>query len=365
MSLGPLMVDLAADCMSADEKELLQSPQVGGVILFSRNFTSVERLIQLIEEIHEIRHPRLLIAIDQEGGRVQRLREGFTQLPAINLLGQIYDTEPKRAAELATISGWLMASELRSIGVDFSFAPILDLNYGVSQVIGDRAFHKDPEVVSILATRYIQGMRNAGMQAVGKHFPGHGAVTADSHIELPTDTREFEDIATQDLVPFKRLIDNGLAGLMSAHVVYEKVEPEIATFSKLWLQDVLRKQLEFNGVIFSDDLSMKAAHCYRQGHGHVEGEGGNEGDEEYLTRTQKALDAGCDMALICNSSENACLVAEQLENYNNPASQIRLTRMHGGKNPIAYKDLRNTKEWQHAVSQVESYQDSPYGELSL
>ncbi len=350
MSLGPLMVDLAADCMSVDERELLRSPQVGGVILFSRNFTSVERLIQLIEEIHEIRHPRLLIAIDQEGGRVQRLREGFTQLPAINLLGQIYDTEPKRASELATASGWLMASELRSIGIDFSFAPILDLNYGVSQVIGDRAFHKNPEIVSILATRYIHGMRNAGMQAVGKHFPGHGAVTADSHIELPTDTREFQDIATQDLVPFKRLIDNGLAGLMSAHVVYEKVDPQIATFSKLWLQDVLRKQLEFNGVIFSDDLSMKAALC--------------EGDE-YLTRTQKALDAGCDMALICNSSENACLVAEQLENYNNPASQIRLTRMHGGKNPITYKDLRNTKEWQHAVSQIESYQDSPYGELTL
>lgn len=353
MSLGPLMVDLAADCMSAKEKELLQSPQVGGVILFSRNFTSVERLIQLIEEIHEIRHPRLLIAIDQEGGRVQRLREGFTQLPAINLLGKIHDSEPKRATKLATISGWLMASELRSIGIDFSFAPILDLNYGVSQVIGDRSFHKDPEIVSILATRYIQGMRSAGMQAVGKHFPGHGAVTADSHIELPTDTREFQDIATQDLVPFKRLIDNGLAGLMSAHVVYEKVDPQIATFSKLWLQDVLRKQLEFNGVIFSDDLSMKAALCV------------GESSDEYLLRTQKALDAGCDMALICNSSENACLVAEQLENYNNPASQIRLTRMHGGKNPITYKDLRNTKEWQHAVSQVESYQDSPYGELTL
>jgi len=357
MSLGPLMVDLAADYMSAKEKELLLSPQVGGVILFSRNFSSVERLIKLIEEIHELRHPRLLIAIDQEGGRVQRLREGFTQLPAINLLGQIYDSEPKRAAELATVSGWLMASELRSIGIDFSFAPILDLNYGVSQVIGDRAFHKDPEVVSLLAIRYVQGMRNAGMQAVGKHFPGHGAVTADSHIELPTDIREFQDIAMQDLVPFKRLIDNGLAGLMSAHVVYENVDPEIATFSKLWLQDVLRKQLEFNGVIFSDDLSMKAALC--------DGQGDGEDNDEYLLRTQKALDAGCDMALICNSSENACLVAEQLGDYNNPASQMRLTRMHGGKDPKSYQDLRSSKEWKRAVSQVESYQDSPYGELAL
>ncbi len=357
MSLGPLMVDLAADCMSAEEKELLHSPQVGGVILFSRNFGTVERLIKLIEEIHELRHPRLLIAIDQEGGRVQRLREGFTQLPAINLLGQIYDSEPKRALELAMVSGWLMASELRSIGIDFSFAPILDLNYGVSQVIGDRAFHKNPEIVSLLAIRYVQGMRNAGMQAVGKHFPGHGAVTADSHIELPTDMREFQDIATQDLIPFKRLIDNGLAGLMSAHVIYKKVDLEIATFSKLWLQDVLRKQMEFKGVIFSDDLSMKAAHCHGQSDG--------EGSDEYLLRTQKALDAGCDMALICNSNENACLVAEQLQDYNNPASQIRLTRMHGGKDPKVYQELRSSIEWESAVSLVDSYQDSPYGELSL
>lgn len=355
MSLGPLMIDLATDCMSAKEKELLQSPQVGGVILFSRNFTSVEQLKSLIEEIHELRAPKLLIAIDQEGGRVQRLREGFTQLPAINLLGKIYNDEPKRAGELATISGWLMATELRSVGIDFSFAPILDLNYGVSQVIGDRAFHKDPEIVSLLATRYIQGMRNAGMQAVGKHFPGHGAVVADSHIELPTDTREFQDIANQDLVPFKRLIDNGLAGLMSAHVVYEKVDPEIATFSKLWLQDVLRSQLDFNGVIFSDDLSMKAALCSDD----------DKVSNEFLTRTHKALDAGCDMALICNDSERACEVIEKLQDYNNPASQIRLTRMHGGKGPVKYEDLRNTKEWQQAVSQVESYQDSPYGELTL
>ena len=353
MSLGPLMVDLATDCMSVQERELLQSPQVGGVILFSRNFTNVERLISLIDEIHELRHPRLLIAIDQEGGRVQRLREGFTQLPAINLLGQMYDEDPKHAETLATVSGWLMASELRSIGIDFSFAPILDLNYGVSQVIGDRAFHKDPEAVSILATKYIQGMRNAGMQAVGKHFPGHGAVTADSHIELPTDTRGFQEIATQDLIPFKRLIDNGLAALMSAHVVYEKVDPEIATFSKLWLQDVLRKQLEFNGVIFSDDLSMKAAIC------------DDVGSNEFLIRTQKALDAGCDMALICNDSEKACEVVDQLEGYNNPASQIRLARMHGGKDPKNYQDLRNSTAWQQAVSQVESYRESPYGELAL
>ena len=353
MSLGPLMVDLRADILSADERELLLSPQVGGVILFSRNFSTVEKLVNLIQEIHDIRHPRLLVAIDQEGGRVQRLREGFTQLPAINLLGEIYNDEPKRACDLAVTTGWLMAAELRAIGIDFSFAPVLDLNYGVSQVIGDRSFHKDSEVVSVLAAKYIKGMRDAGMQAVGKHFPGHGAVVADSHIDLPTDDREFQDISMQDLVPFQRMINNGLAGIMSAHVIYKKVDPDIATFSKLWLQEVLRKQMDFKGVIFSDDLSMKAAHC------------DNESSEDYLLRVHKALDAGCDMVLICNSSDNACKVAQQLENYNNPASQMRLVRMHGRKDPLSYENLRSSKAWQTAVTKIESYQDSPYGELTL
>ncbi len=353
MSLGPLMVDLSADTVCAKERELLLSPHVGGVILFSRNFSTIEKLTALIEEIHEIRHPRLLVAIDQEGGRVQRLREGFTQLPAVRLLGEIYNDEPTRAVELATITGWLMASELRAIGIDFSFTPILDLDHGISQVIGDRAFHKDPEVVSIIAAKYVHGMRKAGMQAVGKHFPGHGAVVADSHIDLPTDDRDFQDISLQDLVPFQRMIDNGIAGIMSAHVVYEKIDSEIATFSKLWLQEVLRKQMEFKGVIFSDDLSMKAAHC------------NEEDSEDYLLRTQRALDAGCDMVLICNSSDNACMVADQLNNYNNPASQMRLTRMHGGKDPVSYENLRNSKAWQAAVKKIESYQDSPYGELTL
>lgn len=349
MSLGPLMVDLCADKISVEERELLLSPYVGGVILFSRNFTSVESLTALVEDIHALRHPRLLISIDQEGGRVQRLREGFTQLPAVKLLGDIYNSDPVRARELAQTTGWLMAAELRSIGIDFSFAPILDLNFGVSQVIGDRAFHKDAEIVSTLAIRYMAGMRAAGMQAVGKHFPGHGAVTADSHIDLPTDNRKYEDILMQDLIPFKRMIHQGLAGIMTAHVIYEKVDNTIATFSRKWLQTVLREQLEFKGVIFSDDLSMKAADC------------GN----EYLERTQSALHAGCDIVLICNASERACEVAEKFENYNNPASQIRLTRMHGGRSPLSYLDLRKTKQWQQAIAQVESYQDSPHGELTL
>ena len=349
MSLGPLMVDLCADKISAQERKLLESPQVGGVILFSRNFTSVENLVSLINDIHEVRHPRLIVGIDQEGGRVQRLRDGFTQLPAINLLGKIYQEDQSRACSLSEITGWLMAAELRSIGIDFSFAPILDLDHGVSQVIGDRAFHNDPDVVSTLALKYIQGMKAAGMQAVGKHFPGHGAVVADSHIDLPTDSRDFQDILMEDLVPFQRMIDHGMAGIMSAHVIYEKVDNHVATYSRKWLGTILRQELEFKGVVFSDDLSMKAANC----------------DGDYVQRVNSALQAGCDMVLICNASDQACKMAEKLENYNNPASQIRLTRMHGGKNPLSYHELRMSDEWKHAVKQVESYQDSPYGELTI
>ena len=343
------MVDLDADHLSAQERRLLASSNVGGVILFSRNFTSLESLADLIDEIHALRHPRLLVAIDQEGGRVQRLREGFTQLPAIRLLGETYDTNASRASKLAEITGWLMAVELRSINVDFSFAPILDLDRGVSRMIGDRAFHKHPEIVSTLAQHYIHGMRKAGMQAVGKHFPGHGGVGADSHIELPIDSRPYPDILMQDVVPFQRMINQGLAGIMSAHVVYEKVDNNVATFSRIWLDTVLRQQLRFKGVVFSDDLSMRAADC----------------SEQYVERVKKALQAGCDMVLICNASERACEVAQALENYNNPTSQIRLTRMHGGQHPLSYQDLRNTEQWQNAVTQIESYQSSPYGELTV
>ena len=349
MSLGPLMVDLHADHLSIQERKLLESPQVGGVILFSRNFTSIEMLVELIGEIHKLRHPRLLVAIDQEGGHVQRLREGFTQLPAIRLLGDIYVKDSSHACKLAEATGWLMAAELRSVGVDFSFAPILDLNHGISQVIRDRAFHKDPEIVSMLALQYVHGMRKAGMQAVGKHFPGHGAVIEDSHTEIPIDTRKYQDILMEDIVPFQRMINQGLAGIMSAHIIYKTVDDQIATYSKKWLDAVLRQQLQFRGVIFSDDLSMKAADC----------------SDKYLERTQKALQAGCDMVLLCNVSDQVHEVAERLENYNNPTSQIRLTRMRGGKDPLSYNELRATDEWKRAVSQVESYQDSPYGELTI
>ena len=347
MSLGPLMVDLTADSLSVQERDLLNSPRVGGVILFSRNFTSISGLAELISEIHALRHPRLLVATDQEGGRVQRFREGFTRLPAIEELGKVYDMDPIRACRLSEVTGWLMAAELRSIGVDFSFAPVLDLNSKMSRVIGERAFHKNPEIVAELALHYIRGMRRAGMQAVAKHFPGHGSVAADSHTDLPVDSRRYQDILMRDMEPFRSVIDKGIAGIMVAHVVYERIDKSIATYSSKWLGAVLREHLDFRGVIFSDDLSMKAAAI----------------DDEYVVRTQLALRAGCDMVLICNAGEQAALVAERLENGSSPTSQIRLTRMHGGRGPISYAELRNSDVWQSAVLQVESYRNLPYEDL--
>ncbi len=338
MSLGPVMLDLAGAELTAEERERLQHPLVGGVILFTRNYESSGQLTALIDEIHALREPRLLVTVDQEGGRVQRFRKGFTELPPVARLGEIYDENRKRGRRLAELTGWLMAIELRGVGVDFSFAPVLDLGLGVSAVIGDRAFHSDPEIVADLAHWYMRGMSTAGMAATGKHFPGHGSIADDSHSAVPIDERDFEDIYNRDLVPFERMIHFGLAAIMPAHVVYPRVDPHPAGFSRFWLQEVLRRRLEFQGVIFSDDLSMVGA--------------STAGD--IVDRADAALTAGCDMVLICNDPSGAEKVVEALKGQNEPALLSRLARLHGRHRQDRIPP-RQDPAWREAVEAVQNY----------
>mgnify|MGYP001811761806 CR=1 FL=1 len=348
MSLGPLMMDLAGTGISAQELELLRNPLVGGVILFTRNFESVDQLTSLVSRIHAVRSPHLLVAVDHEGGRVQRFHEGFTRLPAAGIYGRIFNDDADKARQYAEQAGWLLASELRATGVDFSFAPVLDLAHGVSGVIGDRAYHARPDVVATLAYAAMHGMQRAGMQAVGKHFPGHGGVVEDSHLAQPVDHRELEQLLKEDIVPFVKMIANDLSGIMPAHVIYDRVDSKPAGYSKIWLQDILRNRLHFQGVIFSDDLSMEAA-----------GIAGG-----YGSRARHALDAGCDMVLVCNHPEGVVEVIDQLQGYNNPTSQLRLTRMHG-KHDISYAELHNSYEWKQVSAMIAQLDQSPWMEMDV
>lgn len=307
------MLDIAGSVLQPEERERLRHPLTGGVILFSRNYESPGQIAALIAEIHGLREPPLLVGVDHEGGRVQRFRDGFTRLPPVRRFGELYDENPKRAKRLAHAAGWLMAAELRAVGVDFSFAPVLDLDRGVSSVIGDRAFHSNPAAVADLAVSYIGGMTAAGMAATGKHFPGHGGCAADSHLALPVDERDYTDIYIADIVPFERAIANGLAGIMPAHVLYPRVDSQPAGYSRFWLKEVLRGRLNFQGVIFSDDLSMEGA----------------KGVGDMLDRGRLALVAGCDMVLVCQDPSGAGRLLDALEPHHDPASSLRLARMHG------------------------------------
>lgn len=333
MELGPVMLDVAGTALASSERERLRHPLVGGVILFSRNFESVAQLEELVAAIRAAR-PGILISVDHEGGRVQRFRTGFTRLPAAAVFGEIYDRDPAAARRHAETCGWLMARELRAVGIDFSFAPVLDLNRGVSKVIGDRAFHRQATIVAALAQAYTDGMARAGMPATGKHFPGHGAVEADSHVAAPVDTREFAEIE-QDLIPFRRLIEHGLAAVMPAHVVFTRVDAQPAGFSRVWLQDILRERLHFHGVVFSDDLSMEGAKVA----------GG------VLDRAHAALGAGCDMILVCNDPGAAETVLAGLGRYRNPASAERLARMRG-RGAGNWRSMLAENEYREAVATV-------------
>ena len=312
MAYGRLMLDLAGTELTAEEQQILQSPQVGGVILFARNIQSREQVTALNAQIRQA-SANLLIAVDQEGGQVQRLRDGFTPLPPMQLLADSVVQNPEVGVQLVRDTGWLMASEVLACGFDISFAPVLDVDRDTSSIIGDRAFSDQPEMVITLAQAFIEGMNEAGMAATGKHFPGHGGIVADSHLEAPVDHRSWQQLLDHDLKPFVAL-SKQLAGVMPAHITFPAVDPDSVGFSGFWLQQVLRQQLSFDGVIFSDDLSMKGADVA----------GG------YIYKAQLALNAGCDMILVCNCPEGAREVLQMME-HRSLAGSDRIASMGATK----------------------------------
>ena len=336
MTLGPVMLDIGGAELESEDRERLCHPMTGGVILFNRNYRDPQQLQRLCTEIHALRDPGLIVAVDQEGGRVQRFRDGFQALPAMGHLGDLYDAQPDEAVRLAESFAWIMASELRCRDVDLSFAPVLDIADPISSVIGDRAFHRDPEAICHLANAWVRGMRRAGMEAVGKHFPGHGSVEGDSHHVMPFDRRDFADIEALDLVPFRRVVATHLAGIMMAHVIYENVDARAAGYSRYWIEEVLRRRLGFEGAVFSDDLSMSGA----------ESVGG------YPERAEAALEAGCDVLLVCNNPHGAGEVLESLEGYSNPATQLRLVRMHGRR---LESDVTQSAAWMQACRELHDF----------
>lgn len=281
------MLDPVGTTLTDDDVRRMRHPAAGGVILFARNFESPEQLAALTDDIRALREPALLIGVDHEGGRVQRFQEGFTRLPPMRALGLAWDRDREAARTAAHAVGYIMGAELSAHGLDFSFAPVLDLDYGSSSVIGDRALHYDPIAAGALAAALIRGLAEGGMAAVGKHFPGHGFASADSHVAVPVDERTLAEIQRKDLAPYRPAIEAGLAGVMPAHVIYPQVDSAPAGYSRTWLRDVLRGQLGFEGMIFSDDLSMEGATTA----------GG------VVERAYAALEAGCDMVLLCNDPE--------------------------------------------------------------
>jgi beta-N-acetylhexosaminidase len=341
-SLGPVMLGIAGLELTREDRERLLHPAAGGVILFSRNYQNPAQLRELVRDIRRLRSPELLVAVDHEGGRVQRFREGFTELPAMHRIGDVFSYDPVRGQDLACDAGWLLAQELRAVGVDFSFTPVLDRDIGISEVIGDRAFHERPDVIALLGGCLLDGLEQGGMAGVGKHFPGHGAVAADSHLDVPVDPRPFAEIEAEDIAAFLPLLPR-LGGIMPAHVIYPEVDAKPAGFSGIWLHDLLRVRWGFDGAIFSDDLGMAGAYV-----------AGSPAE-----RAHAALYAGCNMVLICNDPVATDEILQTLEGRpEDPDSRRRLDAMRSRR---ATGDPARLEAAQARLLALGGHEASPFG----
>ncbi len=336
MTIGPLMIDVEGLTLKSEDIKRIVHPLVGGLILFTRNYKDTVQLKTLIDTIRKIRGHDFLIAVDHEGGRVQRFREGFTTIPAMRKLGEVWDKDPKRANHLAFLIGQIIATELRVFDIDFSFTPVLDIDYNESTVIRDRAFHHDIEAIKALASSFLGGLKEGGMHGVGKHFPGHGYIKADSHLSVSEDERIFDEIASKDMSIFISLIKHGLNAVMPSHVLYSAVDKHPAGFSSFWLKEQLREKFHFKGAIFSDDMSMKGAIL-----------GG-----EMKDRILKALEAGCDMILLCNSPQLVDEVLLHLDWKISSESISRLLSMKGTKDPAEALKMIQEKCFKEMTSQI-------------
>ncbi len=342
ISLGPLMIDLAGQSVTPDEREILLSPAVGGVVLFAENYRSPEQLESLTREIHALRSPPLLVAVDQEGGRIQRFRNGFTTLPSARSLGAYWQKDRAEARRLAQASGWVAGLELRSAGIDICFAPVVDLWQPGSTVIGDRAFSSNPRAVTEIALSFVRGLERGGVRATLKHFPGHGGVPEDTHQESATDHRPIADLMQRDLVPYRDLIRRlPETGVMTAHVSFPAVDPHPASLSAYWIQEVLRKELKLEGAVISDDLTMHALDRY----GALE------------DRARLALHAGSDLILACHARSALPTLLRSLRDYHNPVSRLRLMHLHRAQ-PLLRSALSQFPDWRKSVALIEAFEAS-------
>ena len=335
MILGPIIVSIEGKKLSEDDRHTLQHDLIGGVILFSENYEDREQLMELVRSIKKVKSPELIVCVDQEGGRVQRFREGFYKLPSFNELGKIYDRTKEEGLRASFLAAQINALELMGVGIDFSFSPVIDIDHGLSDIIGDRSFHSSPEIITELSDSYINGLKSIGMKAVVKHFPGHGGVTLDSHINKPIDERSLDDLA-KDLMPFQRLFKKDVSAIMTAHICFPSIDSSMVTFSEYWLNDLLRQKFQFQGLVFSDDLSM----------------GATEEIGLMEERINLALSSGCDVVICCHIKDQMNSIIESVQSNNKMSFVSKLEVMKpSGQSDFSYENISEfSQELDHLLN---------------